>query len=105
MKRKDDGAFVQDVPLSTWQFNVSNGQKAIHIIGAYSADLMTKYDIDESQVEDGVVTVSFGLDSHSGVLKYSYETEINGDEATVISGNGGTITVNQYNNGVPNSQL
>lgn len=95
--RLDDGEFVQISPASTWEFSVPPAHKFISVIGAFSADGMTEYDIDSQEVVNGILTVRFGIEQHSGVIKYSYQ--VDGDE-TKISSDGGTVnvTVHQYNN-------
>ncbi len=104
--RKEDGTLVQEEAISTWVFIVPENQKALHIIGAYSDDLLTKYNIDSHHITDGIITVSFGLDLHSGVLKYSYETDGTNEDTTIIRGEGGSIniTIHQTNGGEPQSQ-
>lgn len=71
--RKDDGESQEFELSSTWVYILPENRKSIHIIGAYSKDGMTKYKIDNERIVDGVVTIQFGIDQHSGVLKYSYE--------------------------------
>lgn len=96
--RKDDGVFTQSTPSSVWAFNVPAGHKFPHVIGSFSDDGKTEYNMDNVEIVDGVITISFGIDQHVGVLKYSYETE---SGTTEITGDGGVInvTINQNNSG------
>ena len=62
-------------------------------------------DIDSWDFKDSQLHVAFGIDTHSGKLRYEWIEKGDGDSVTV-SGSGGTInvTVHQYNTGTPESQ-
>lgn len=96
INRKDDGSFVQELPSSMWVFTVPEGHKFPSVIGAYSIDGMTEYNIDSTSTSNGVLTIQFGIDQYTGVLKYSYESDRG--STTIDSGEGGVVnvTVNQY---------
>lgn len=103
--RKSDGVYSQSVAANQWSFTVPEERTNIELIGIFSEDGRTSITFDSYTLTDGVVTVFFGIDEVSGVIRYEYDIE-SSESSTSITGEGGTInmTVHQYNNGGTTSQ-
>lgn len=102
--RKSDGIHEQTQAASQWVFTIPEERKNIELIGVFSEDGRTSIPFDSHTLIDGVITVFFGIDVVSGVIRYEYDVD-SSETTTSITGGGGTVnmTVHQYN-GVPSSQ-
>lgn len=95
---------VVDTPSSIWVVDIPDGGTMARPLSAYDMNGNSIH-IDSWEFKNGALNVAFGIDQHSGKLRYEWIEQGDGDAVTV-SGNGGTInvTVHQYNTGAPESQ-
>lgn len=97
------GTYVQDVAASIWEVTVPSGGVKGRPLAAYDSQ-DDSHEIDSWSFVDGILRVSFGVDSFTGTLEYEYQVEET-NTPTTITGDGGVVnvTVHQYNN-APASQ-
>lgn len=87
--------FEQADSASVWNFDFPAEHKFPHILGFYTADGMTELEADSFNINAGKLTVYFGVESHSGFVKYTYEAESGSTSTVTTDGNVVNITINQ----------
>lgn len=95
--RKHDGTHNQTTPAREWIISIPEGRTNIELIGVYSTDGRSAVQYDSQDFNNGVLTIYFGIDLVTGVVRYEYDIE-NTDSTSIISEGGiVNINVNQYN--------
>jgi hypothetical protein len=93
--RKTDGTHVQAVALSTWEIEIPEGRTNVELTGVFSEDGRSSIAHDSVSFVDGVLTIFFGLDTHTGTARYEYDGEGSGTETITTGSSNVNITVNQ----------
>lgn len=95
---------VVDTPSAIWVVDIPEGGSMARPLAAYDMN-GNSIDIDSWDFQNGQLHVAFGIDTHTGRLRYEWLEQGNGDDVT-IKGDGGTIniTVHQYNQSDKESQ-
>lgn len=90
---------VVDTPSSIWVVDIPDGGTMARPLASYDMN-GNSIDIDSWDFKNAQLHVAFGIDTHTGRLRYEW-LEMGDSDNVTVNGHGGTInvTINQHNGG------